>query len=54
MGPKKKNVETVALSRNKLYRTYQFYGILGKGKKPEYVMEEAVKSIFLWLQSRFR
>lgn len=47
-------IETVALSRNKLYKTYQFHGALGKGKDPEAVLLLAIKEIFLWLQSRFR
>lgn len=54
MSQQKRKIQTVALSRNKLYKTYQFHGILGRGKNPESVMQQAVKEVFLWLQSRFR
>lgn len=52
--PQQPKIQTVALSRNKMYKTYQFHGVLGRGKNPELVMQQAVKEIFLWLQSRFR
>ncbi|MDD2484249.1 MAG: hypothetical protein PHQ50_04360 [Eubacteriales bacterium] len=47
-------METLALIRNKLYATYQFHGILGKGKEPNLVFRTAIAEIFLWLRERFR
>jgi hypothetical protein len=49
-----KQRETVALVRNKLYRTYQFHGIVGKGKNPDHVFKTVISQIFLWLSDRFR
>ncbi len=46
--------ETVALIRNKLYTTYQFHGIVGKGKNPDLVIRTAIAEIFSWLRDRFR
>ena len=50
----KKKAETVALIRNRVYKTYQFYGILGRNKDPEMVLKVAVSELFQWLSERFR
>lgn len=54
MGNENKQRETVALVRNKLYRTYQFHGIVGRGKNPDMIFKTVISQIFLWLKDRFR
>ena len=54
MQPNEVRRETVALTRNKLYKTYQFHGSLGRGKDANVVFKTAIAEIFLWLRERFR
>jgi|GEM_PF-2629478 len=54
MSESKKPRETIALVKNKMYKTYQFHGIVGKGKDPDYVFRASIGTVFSWLRERFR
>lgn len=54
MADLKKLRETIALAKNKLYKTYQFHGTVGRGKEPEYVFKASISCVFAWLRERFR
>ena len=54
MANTKKPRETIALAKNKLYKTYQFHGIVGRGRDPEFVFKASISTVFAWLRDRFR
>jgi len=54
MAEPKKPRETIALAKNKMYKTYQFHGIVGRGKDPDFIFRAAIATVFTWLKERFR
>ncbi len=54
MADTKKPRETIALAKNKLYKTYQFHGIVGRGRDAEFVFKASISEVFAWLRDRFR
>ncbi|MBK5262068.1 MAG: hypothetical protein JJE17_05765, partial [Peptostreptococcaceae bacterium] len=54
MLEEKRKRETIALTKNKSYKTYQFHGIVGKGKNPDAVFQSSIVQVFTWMQDRFR